>query len=525
MDNQESMAHLDIAKRSVRGSTVLFVGNMGAVAVSAVAVIVIARLLGPTNYGIYTLVLLVPSFLICFLGFGVDYSLIRFSAYSISQGRPEEAKRYAVNGIRFLWMNGAALALLEFALAGPLSSLLINRPGLTPYVQLVSLAVFGSMILTTVTATAIGWNQMGLSALSNVSQAFVKLALAPLLIIVGLGVTGAIVGQLTSSVAAGVVGTAALYLWRLRGASGRGKFFEDSKTMLTFGLPLYAGTVVNGLATLFASFVLAYIATNNVYGWYQAASNFIVPMTTVSSALTYALFPAFASFDGVGGDVRVAFKQAYRFVAFLLTPVTFFLLAAAGPLMHVLYGASYDGGIGYLQLLAIAYLPTAFGYTVHIAFFNGFARPKLTMVLQTVAGAVLFVAAPLLAIAADWRVDGIIYANLLSDFAAWAMGTVLADRYMNARLDFKANAAILLSAAVSCGATALVSQTLGSSALTLLADLLVFTLSYLTLAPLLGAIKTDDMSTMEHTFAGLGIVSRLIGLLLRYVKLILSIGK
>ena len=52
---------LDIAKRSVKGSLILFVSNLSATLVSLVAVILVARLLGPSGYGTYTLALLIPT--------------------------------------------------------------------------------------------------------------------------------------------------------------------------------------------------------------------------------------------------------------------------------------------------------------------------------------------------------------------------------------------------------------------------------------------------------------------------------
>ncbi len=520
------MDSIDIARRSVRGSVTLFIGNFGATAISAVISILIARLLGPTEYGTYSLILLVPTFLISFLNFGVNTAIIRFSAYSISQGRPEDAKRYTINAIRFLWLNGAILTLVEFLLAGPLASVLLGRPDLTSYVQFVSVTVLGSMFLTTITSTAIGWNEMSLSSTANVAQAVVKLALSPILIVAGFGVAGALAGHMISYVAAGIIGTAILYLGKLRGAGGGGRFLADVKEMLKFGLPLYAGNLTNSLATLFATFVLAYITinANNIFGLYSAAANFVAPVTLVASALTSGLLTSFAAYDGVGGNMRSAFSHAYRFVAFILTPIIFFVLAAAGPLMHLL-GASYDAGVPYLRLLALAYLPTAFGYTVHIAYFNGFGRPRLTMALQTAAGVVLFAAAPLLAITAGLGVDGIIYANLLSDLAAWMVGTFFAYRFVNARFDLKANAAILLASLVSCGLTVLIPRVPSSNALTLLSYLVAFGALYLTLAPLLGAVKFDDLDVMEHTFSGLGILSRGFHLLVKYEEYLLSLRK
>jgi len=517
------MAGLDIAKRSVRGSLVLFIGNFAATAISAITLILIARLLGPTDYGVYSLALVIPGLLQLFLGLGVSTSVIRYSAYYNSLGKPDEAKRFTINGIYFIWLTGLVLTAISYILAGTLSSILLHRSDLTGYVQLASLAIAGYAVMLTMTSTTLGWNWMSLSSVSTVAQTLVKLALSPLLILAGLGITGALVGHLTSYIVAGVVGTLVFYLAKLRGSTGAGKFRADVKEMVRFGLPLYTGGLISGLAVYYATIILADIANNTVFGYYQAASNFITPVTLVASALYNSLFPAFASVDGTGGNVQVAFKLAYKFVAFLLTPIILFIFSTSGLLIQLFYGASYLGSVPYLELLALAYIPIAFGYTVHTAFFTGFGRPRLAMYVFLGGAFTLLIFAPLLAIQAGLGVDGLIFANFLSYLAAWVVGTILAKRYLNATLDMKANAAILLVSVISYLGTVLIQGVTSSMVLTLILDLLVFFGLFLTLAPLAGAVNRADVETMEYAFRDLRGVNIVVDLLFRYERLVLSI--
>lgn len=515
----------DIARRSIRGSLLLFGGNFGSNALLAVTSILIARLLGPSNYGAYNLVLVIPGFLSSFVGFGVNSALTRYAAYGLSKGEDDEARHFTVNSIRFLWLTGVGFTILEFILAVPFSNLFIHRPELAPYVQLVSVAVMGATFLSTIVSVAIGWNRYGLSAASSLTSGVVKLAFAPALIVAGFGLTGALVGHVVSLIAAGIIGTAVLYFTSLRGLGGADRFFADVRELLGFGLPLYAGSLLASLATFFATFILAFVASNTVFGYYQAAANFTAPITMVSSALTSALFPAFASFDGVGGEIRVAFSAAYRFVAFLICPVIIFMLASASQLVHVLYGFQYNASVPFLQLLTVAYLPVAFGYTVHPSFFSGFGRPKLTMLLQVGGALTLAAAAPLLSLTFGLGVDGVIYATLLSLLVAWGIGTVLADKFMQARLDMKANGAILLSSLVAYAATILLPNIPLSNVLTLATNLVLFSFVYLTLAPLSRAIKSSDLRIMEHSLSGMGVLSKAFGLLLRYQRFLLSVSR
>jgi O-antigen/teichoic acid export membrane protein len=518
-----ALNELDIAKRSVRGSLVLTVGNYLVGLLGAATTFVVARLLGPDLYGTYSLVLVIPGLLQLFVGFGVNKSVIRYTAFALSAGRLDEAKRYSLHATYFQCITGAAVMLFNYVSAGYLTGALLHRPDLTLYVQLMSLSTIGFALLQTAQFTALGWNWMALSSSIQVTQAIIKLALSPILVLIGLGVVGALWGHIVSLVAAGIFGSIAVYVAGLRRGGEAGLFVSDMKKLLSFGLPLYVGVLVWNLATYYSTIVLAGIATDTEFGMYRAALNFLLPVTLVSTALVNSLFPAFSSYDGVGGDMKVAFRLAYKFVAFLLTPLVVFLISTAPLLIHIFYGAAFDASAPYLRLLAFAYVPIAFGYTVHPAFFNGFGHPRLTLLVYGSGALALVVGSPLFSISLGLGINGIIYATFGSFLVAWAVGTFLADRFMGARLDVRANGAIIVASAISSLAAGVLPYVAHSSALSLLLDSVVFFGLYLTLSPVVGAISRKDLDVMGHAFKDLRVVGRLVGLLLRYERFLLSL--
>lgn len=517
---------LDIAKRSVKGSLILFVSNLSATLVNAVAIILVARLLGPSGYGTYTLALLIPGLLQLFIGFGALPAVIRYAAYYTSIGRQDEAKRFTTNVIIFLGLTGIILTALCFVLAGSLSATLLHRPSLGPYVQLASLTVLGTTAMQTATMSAIGWNWMTLSGSTTISQAIVKLGLSPAFVLLGFGVTGALVGHLASLFIAGAAGVSIIYLRRLRGFGDLRSFLSDVKKMNVYGIPVYTGTVILGLASYFVLVLLAAIADDAVYGYYQAAVNFTSPITILSTAMVYSLFPAFASIDGIKADVNLAFRHAYRFVAFLLTPLIMFMIVSAGPLVRIFYGAAYaypnGGSVPYLQLLAFAYIPIAFGYSVHPAFFNGFGKTKLTFLLYLTAAVTLALAAPLLALTWGVGVNGLIYATFLSYFVAWAVGTFLAFRFMHVVLDIRSTGTVLLVSAVAFLATSFLPPA-DSAFVTLIENFVVFFGIYVTLAPLSRAVTGEDLDLLELTLSEPAFMGKITSPLFRYERYLVGL--
>ena len=77
-DGEAESIELEVAVSSLKGSIFLFAGNLAATIIGAITSILIARLLGPDGYGLYTLVLTPASFLLLFSGFGVGAAAVKY---------------------------------------------------------------------------------------------------------------------------------------------------------------------------------------------------------------------------------------------------------------------------------------------------------------------------------------------------------------------------------------------------------------------------------------------------------------
>ncbi|MGQ9468430.1 MAG: oligosaccharide flippase family protein [Nitrososphaerales archaeon] len=78
---------IEIAEDSARGGFFLFTGNALSLIILAIGSIIVARLLGPENYGLLALSLVVPSILAGFIDFGMTHALIRYSAKFRAEGK------------------------------------------------------------------------------------------------------------------------------------------------------------------------------------------------------------------------------------------------------------------------------------------------------------------------------------------------------------------------------------------------------------------------------------------------------
>ena len=68
---------IDGASSFVRGSFALFVGNFASLIIMAAGSILVARMLSPSDYGLYGVSLVLPELFLLVSGWGVDVALTR----------------------------------------------------------------------------------------------------------------------------------------------------------------------------------------------------------------------------------------------------------------------------------------------------------------------------------------------------------------------------------------------------------------------------------------------------------------
>ena len=520
------MSDVKVAQESARGTLILLVGNLSYTAITAVTAVLLARLLGPTGYGTYTLAFVVPSLLSLFVGLGVNISVTRYVAYYVSTGEVERAKSFTRSATGFLLVFGLLISVANFYGASYLVDSLLNRPQLVPDVQVASLFILGQAVSGSATSVFVGWTSMVELSAFTVLQAVFKLVLTIGLILAGFGVLGAVVGHTLSYLAQGAMATVFLYVAHMRPWSSEGnKFLSDTRLMLSHGLPLYAGNVVSGLASQYVTIILATVVANATVGYYQAALNVTIAIAVISGTVTNVLYRSFAALQGLAGDTSTAFSYAVRYVSLILTPIVLFLITAATPLFDFLYGPSFSPGIILLRLVGISYLPISIGLTVLTPFLNGIGKSRITMLITAASAVGLAVGGFFFAVSLGLDAEGIMLGLLVSNVALTGLGIFLIRRYLDIRMPMRPLAGILAASSIAGLATAVLPLTGLLSIVALAIDCVVFTLVYLTVLPLVWGIDGNDIIRLSIAGETMGPAGTLLNVTLAYERRMLALAR
>ena len=504
---------------SAKGIVILSTGNFTSLAVLAVGTILIARLLGPGSYGVFSLALALPNVLQGLIGLGVNSAVVKYVGHAVGGGNLKDAKRYTANAVIFLLMAGAVSAAAEFIFAAPIATVFFGRPYMAGYVQLASLVLLGEAGLQAATAMATAWNYMGISAFATVVQAVGKTVLAPGLILIGFGIGGAIGGTAVSWISASALCVLLVQL-KLRFFSFH-MFIRDIRQMLGYGAPMLIGTLATILASLYLTITLAEIATNVVVGYYQAASNIVTPLSLLTLSMSMALYPSFARLHGGNQNIGNAFRYTAKYMAYLAAPAVMLLFISSNSLFATVYGPSFIQGARYLQLFCASMAPLILGSAAVVPFMAGTGRPRLTL-FPSIGGAILtIVSIPVFSGA--FGVYGLILSLIVAGFGSVIIGLIVISKTYKISIYIRPIVGSVGGALAGVIPGYLILSFSFSPLISLSLQIVSFTAVYLTIAPLLGAINITDIEVARKTMAKIPLVGAVVLLLLNYQQKVLHI--
>jgi O-antigen/teichoic acid export membrane protein len=512
----------DMAKASVRGGFHIVWGLLASTIISAVGAIILALVLGENNYGLYAVALTTPTLIGLFQDLGINYAVTRYSARLNTENKTAEIRSIFLSGFIFKTLLGLALSLLCLLLAPYLAVNLFHRPTIVPLIQAVSFIILGQALVNTATAAFTGLEKMHLNSAMVVSQSIIKTILAPALVLLGLGLYGAVIGNtvaylITALIGILLVGTIYRNLPSL--ASNKLEIKKNIKVLLRFGLPLSFGDVIGSFLMQFYSFILAiFVANNALIGNYTLASNFTVLITFVAIPINTMLFPAFSKLDADTEQTTLknVYQASVKYSTLLVMPVIAIMMALAQPGISTIFGHSYSQAPFYLSLLAINYAFLAFGMysTNNLINSQNQSAIKIVLALVTVA-----IGVPLgLITIPRYGVLGLLITLIFDGVPTVAIGLIFIKKRYNTSIDWGASGKIILSSAIAAFLSYFVVKLPFPSLIQLIVGLVIFLSVFIVMIILTKTLSSNDMFNLREMTSNLGPLSKIVNTFLNWIE-------
>jgi len=496
----------------------------------AIASILIARLLGPENYGLYTVALIVPSLLIPICDLGVSPALTKFSAQLRSEGKEGKVASLIKTGIIFKLLLSILLSIALFLLSEGIASHVLKMPHTAILIRLGSLYLLGQAVLQTVNSTYVGLDETEKYGLLMNLQAITKTLASLVLILLGLGVIGAILGAGLSLLLASGIGLSLLLLRTTptlyRHNHGENMDFSQGlRMMTTYGRPLYISALLFTFLFQYRSFMLALLTSKVEIGNYATAMNFSVLITLLTYPIATSLFPAFSklTIEKDREPVQKMFKLSVKYTSLLVIPASLALSVLSQEFVYTLYGTQYDLAPSYLALYALNFLCAGLGTLVLGNFFNGQGDTKTTLRTDLVTIALSLFLTPISIILCG--VPGLMVSVLATAFLSAVYGLSLARRRYGVIVDLVSSLRIGIASLSSALLVYLFLRCSPPSIplLRLAVGGFLYLSTFLALAPLLRAINKEDIKNLHALTRGLTLIYPIARQLLKLEEKILDI--
>ena len=543
----------EMGKTSAVGSFRLFIGVAISTVIMSIGTVILTRVLSANDYGLYTLAMSPTIMMILFRDWGVNSAITKQVASLRAAGKEDETCDVMLSGISFEVVTGVALSVLCFVLAGPFATLL-GRPGISPYISVMSATILAGSLLISAQSSFVGYERMGLHSFTVICQALAKTAVAPVLVLLGYGVFGAVVGYTFSFIAGGTIGITALYILVYRPISKKRtrtvqrSTVETLRPMLGYGVPLSISTIIYGLLAQFYVFTMAIfipnsVEGNSVIGNYNAALNFAVLLTFLTVPISTVLFPVFAKLNPQSERelVKSVFAASVKYASILLIPATMMVMALSMPIVNTLFGEKYAYAPLFLTLYVINALYAAAGSLSLNSFLSGLGETKMMMMQAFMTAPIgltlALVSIPLFqnTLGPAGPVFGVILAINLATVPAITWGLHWINKRFGAKADFKSSAKILAASTLAAALsflttivlhdplTQLTTRTTFQALIQLTIGTTVFLAAYVISAPLIGAVTQSDITSLRTLLAGLGSIAKIANIPMDAAEKILQI--
>jgi stage V sporulation protein B len=497
---------------SARGSYVLMVGQVIATTINALTVIWIARVLGSTAYGEYTIAFFPISIALLFQDLGMNSSLMRFCSLYRHEKQDEELKSVVMTGLIFSIVTSLVISGIIFVFAEPIALIYLKRPELTPLVRAASLAVLGGGgLVTTIQAIFVGYEIMRLRSFLQVFWSITRTLLSVTLILLGMGAFGAVLANTISQILAGLVGLFLLFIFIKFKNNSKGSFsWEMLKKFLSYGIPLSMGTLLQGILNQIYNYIMALYIATELIGNYGAAASFGILVAFLTEPIATALFPLYSKFKKGDPELKAIYQTAVKYTSLATLPISLVIVAVSNPLTRILFGANdYPYVPLYLSVYILNYAWEGLGGISLINLIRGIGESRVSFrssILTFTTGLILA-----LILVPRFGMVGLLITIVLESRGGWIYNTWWVKRELGFTVDWQSTFRLYLVGFIAFVAAYIVINILNIQGLLgLTSGVLVYFIVYTIMIPLSGVIKRSDLRFLETIIGAKGAFASII---------------
>jgi PST family polysaccharide transporter len=404
----------NLGSSAARGAAVTMAGQVARVSIQLVGLVVLARLLSPSDYGLLTMVIAIIGVGEIFRDFGLSTAAVQARTLSKAQRS------------NLFWINsfiGLGLTLVVLALSYPIA-LFFDEPRLQPIAAVLSVNFLLNGIATQFKADLNRQMKFSRLALIEILAPLAGLIGGLIAALSGLGYWSLVIQQTVLPVV-----MLLLFIAATRWLPGRMQRGVPMRHFLKFGVGLLGVQLLNYASRNADSIVIGARLGPAQLGIYDRAFQLLVlPLNQINAPATKVALPVLSKLQDDSVRYAKFILRGQSVLVHLITLIFALAIAQANPLILILLGEKWQGSTVVFQVLAVGGVMQALSYACYWVFLShGLIASNLRFALITRPVVVLAVV-----VGSNWGVVGVAAGYSLALFLIWPFGMWWISRASNA---------------------------------------------------------------------------------------------
>lgn len=354
-ENPEKETGIKTAKNGI-----LYIAGQVVASVSVLVLLVLlARLLQPSNFGLYAIIIAFYTLLGICGNFGIG-TAIRKKLPELTT--KEERSELIGNAYALAMLIAVIIAVAGVLLSSTIASSVYHQPELSEALQLASVLVIFWVFFNLTISVLVGLDKVKEATIIDLVYSLLQPIAAVSLVILGYGVFGAIAGIAISIIIGSILGLYYLSNHLIN------KIIKPTKKLIKELLDFSTPIATSNIAVLgppnFAILLLGVYASTIIVGNYNAAyevGNFV---GIIFTSATFILLPVFASTFSkkeTAANIGKLYNKTIYYTLLFLLPILAYVVGIAQPLMYLLFSKVYSLTPFYFAIIALGTTLGIFG--------------------------------------------------------------------------------------------------------------------------------------------------------------------
>lgn len=339
----------------------VFVGRIVTFLMTGIALILVTRLLGSSQYGVYTIAVAFAGIFGSIGSSGIGTAMNKFISEYRARKQPDEVSRVVSNSLLMLIVSGVILTALCYVLSSMIANYVYPTSmyggSMGQTIQLISFYITTSILYGALYDALLGFGNGKHVAIAAFVQSFfqsvVSIALAFQMHTAAAPIEGLVVGSLLGFFA-GVY-----MIFKYNNIKLVMPSFKYMKKLWSFSVPVGSTVILGNLMGSIALIYLGYFVAPSVIGNVGIVGRVSALISVIFDSISFALLPTFSAAlvsKGVKDKVGRLYGYAVYLAILMVGPILFYMGIFAQQFTVFLFGSSYLLAPTFISILCLGLL-------------------------------------------------------------------------------------------------------------------------------------------------------------------------